>query len=377
MEATCYLCRKFSIGMASKSVKLLWALSFSVILTLFSFQVRAAEPAHEEGKLDISHEIFSHIQDSHDWHLFSFGENHVTIPLPVIIYSPTHGLSTFMSSKFEHGHASYEGYQLNQEGKVEAVDGSKLYDVSLTKNVVAMLIAVVLILVIFLKVSKKYQTEGPSKAPSGLQNAIEACIVFIRDEVAIPNLGKKYLRFMPLLLTLFFFIWISNMLGLIPGGANLTGNIAVTCCLSVITFIVMLFSSKKHFWGHLVNPPGVPGAVKVILAFIEFISLLIKPVALMIRLFANMLAGHIVIACFILLIFIFANLNQYIGSGFVVVSVGLSVFSMLIELLVTAIQAYIFANLAAIFIGQMIEDHSHHAGEEGIDHTTTEAELSL
>ena len=363
--------------MASKSVKLLWALSFSVILTLFSFQVKAAEPAHEEGKLDISHEIFSHIQDSHDWHLFSFGENHVSIPLPVIIYSPTNGLSTFMSSKFEHGHAAYNGYQLNAEGKVEAVDGSKIYDVSITKNVMAMLIAVVLILVVFLNVSKKYKTNGPNKAPSGLQNAIEACIVFIRDEVAIPNLGKKYLRFMPLLLTLFFFIWIANLLGLIPGGANLTGNIAVTCCLAVITFIVMLFSSKKHFWGHLVNPPGVPGGVKVILALIEFISLLIKPIALMIRLFANMLAGHIVIACFILLIFIFAELNKAIGGGFVVISVGLSVFSMLIELLVTAIQSYIFANLAAIFIGQMIEDHSHHAGEEGIDHTTTEAELSL
>lgn len=363
--------------MASKSVKLLWALSFSVILTLFSFQVRAAEPAHEEGKLDISHEIFSHIQDAHDWHLFSIGENHVTIPLPVIIYSPTNGLTAFMSTKFEHGHAAYNGYQLNGEGKVEALDGSKLYDISLTKNVVAMLLAVILILIVFLNVSKKYKKNGPAKAPSGLQNAVEACVVFIRDEVAIPNLGKDYKRFMPLILTIFFFIWIANMLGLIPGGANLTGNIAVTCCLAIIAFIVMLFTSKKHFWGHLFNPPGMPTAVKFILVPIELISLIIKPIALMIRLFANMLAGHIVIACFVLLIFIFANLNVWIGGGFSVISVGLSVFSMLIELLVTAIQAYIFANLTAIFIGQMIEDHSHHAGEEGFDHTNTEKELSL
>jgi len=389
MVATCYLCRKFSIGMASKSVKLLWALSFSVILTLFSFQVKAAEPAaepvaeataqpvHEEGKMNISHEIFSHIQDAHDWHLFSIGENPVTIPLPVIIYSPTNGLSTFMSSRFEHGHAAYNGYQLNSEGKVEAVDGSKIYDISLTKNVVAMFLAVILILILFLRVSKKYKENGPDKAPSGMQNAIESCVVFIRDEVAIPNLGKDYKRFMPLILTIFFFIWIANMLGLIPGGANLTGNIAVTCCLAVIAFVVMLFTSKKHFWGHLFNPPGMPTAVKFILVPIELISLIIKPIALMIRLFANMLAGHIVIACFVLLIFIFASLNQYIGMGFSVVSVALSVFSMLIELLVTAIQAYIFANLTAIFIGQMIEDHSHHAGEEGFDHTDTERELSL
>lgn len=379
--------------MASKSLKLLWALSFSVILTLFCMQGRAAEPAvdsaaapaaeavaapaHEAGKLDISHEIFSHIQDAHDWHLFSINENPVTIPLPVIIYSPTNGLTAFMSSKFEHGHEAYNGYQLNSEGKVEAVDGSKIYDISLTKNVVAMFLAVILIFIIFLNVSKKYKKNGSEKAPSGLQNAVEACVVFIRDEVAVPNLGKNYKRFMPLILTIFFFIWIANMLGLIPGGANLTGNIAVTCCLAIIAFVVMLFTSKKHFWGHLFNPPGMPTAVKFILVPIELISLIIKPIALMIRLFANMLAGHIVIACFVLLIFIFANLNVWIGGSFSVISVGLSVFSMLIELLVTAIQAYIFANLTAIFIGQMIEDHSHHAGDEGFDHTDTERELSL
>lgn len=363
--------------MASKSVKLLWALSFSIILTLFSFHANAAETKETKGKLNISEEIFSHIQDAHEWHIFSMGDFHATIPLPVIIYSPTQGFSTFMSSRFEHGHAEYNGYRLAEGSKIEAVDGSKLYDVSLTKNVMAMFMAVILILIVFLKVSKKYKTNGVEKAPSGLQNAVEACIVFIRDEVAIPNLGKNYQKFMPLILTIFFFIWIANMLGLIPGGANLTGNIAVTCCLAIIAFVVMIFTSKKHFWGHLLNPPGMPVAVKFILVPIEIISLIIKPIALMIRLFANMLAGHIVIACFVLLIFIFANLNVYIGSGFSVISVGLSVFSMLIELLVTAIQAYIFANLTAIFIGQMIEDHGHKAGEEGYDHTHSDRELSI
>lgn len=346
---------------------------------LFARENIQAEAGHSGSKeeMNISKEIFGHIGDSHEWHVFTHGDFHATVPLPVIVYSPGKGFSMFSASRFEHGHASYEGYHLTEEGKIAADDGSKVYDFSMTKNVMAMLLAVVLILLIFLSVSKKYKQNGAHKAPSGLQNAIEACIVFIRDEVAKPNLGNQYMRFMPLLLTIFFFIWIANMLGLIPGGANLTGNIAVTACLAAITFVVMLFTSKKHFWGHLFNPPGMPVAVKFILVPIEIISLFIKPIALMVRLFANMLAGHIIILCFVLLIFIFAQLNVYVGSGFSVISIALSVFSMLIELLVTAIQAYIFANLAAIFIGQMIEDHSHHAGEDGFAHAHTEKELSL
>lgn len=326
--------------------------------------------------MNISEEIFGHIRDAHEWHILTYGDLHLSVPLPVILFSPTHGVTTFLSSKLNH-QSVYEGYQLTEEGKITAVDGSKVYDLSLTKNVVAMFIAVIFMLIVFLQVSNKYKKNGSEKAPSGFQNAIEACIVFIRDEVAKPNLGNHYKRFMPLILTLFFFIWIANMLGMIPSGANLTGNIAVTCCLAVITFIVMLFTSKKHFWSHLFNPPGMPFAVKLILVPIELISLIIKPIALMIRLFANMLAGHIVIVCFVLLIFIFAELNVYIGSGFSIISVALSVFSMLIELLVTAIQAYIFANLAAIFIGQMIEEHSHATGEDGYDFADPERRLTL
>ncbi len=313
----------------------------------------------EEEKLDVAGNIFGHIGDAHDWHFFTIGDFHATIPLPIILYNKTEGnLKFFSSSKFEHGHATYDGYRLDG-GKIVAENGAEILDFSITKNVASMLLAVTILLLIMFNVSKKYKTYGTTKAPSGMQNAIEACVVFVRDEVAKPNIGSSYMKFLPFLLTIFFFIWINNLIGLIPGGANSTGNIAVTACLAAISFIVMLFTSKKYFWGHLFNPPGLPIGVKMLLVPIEFISLLIKPVALMIRLFANMLAGHIVILSFIMLIFIFGELNRGVGAGFSVVSVGLAVFSFLIELLVTAIQAFIFANLTAVFIGQMVEEHHH------------------
>lgn len=165
---------------------------------------------------------------------------------------------------------------------------------------------------------------------------------------------------MPLLLSIFFFIWINNLLGLLPGGANFTGNIAVTLCLAVVAFLVILFSANKHFWGHLFNPPGVPLGIKFLLVPIEFISLFIKPVALTIRLFANILAGHIVILSVISMIFIFGGMNKMVGVGFVPVSIAFSIFMFFLELLVAAIQAFIFCNLTAVFIGQAIEEPHHH-----------------
>jgi F-type H+-transporting ATPase subunit a len=184
----------------------------------------------------------------------------------------------------------------------------------------------------------------------------------MRDEVAKPNLGHNYAKYMPLLLTVFFFIWINNLLGLLPGGANFTGNIAVTACLALVSFLVMLFNANKHFWGHLFNPPGVPLGVKFLLVPIEIISMFIKPVALTIRLFANILAGHIVILSVISMIFIFGALSKIAGIGFVPVSLAFSVFMFMLELLVAAIQAFIFANLTAVFIGQAIEEgHGHEA----------------
>ena len=328
----------------------------------------AAHGEEKKGGFNASEVIFGHIGDSHYWHFFDVNDHPVSLSLPVIIYHPEKGLEVFSASKFHHGHESYNGYHLEHgmKEKIVSEDGAKIIDFSITKNVVSMIISVVLLLVIMLNVAKKYKKNGTMVAPTGFQNALEPVLTFVRDEVAKPNLGKKYMRYMPLLLTVFFFIWINNLLGLLPGGANFTGNIAVTACLAIVSFLVMIFSGNKHFWGHLFNPPGVPFGVKLLLVPIEIISLFIKPIALMIRLFANILAGHIVILSVISMIFIFAGLSKVAGWGFVPVSMAFTIFMFFLELLVAAIQAFIFTNLTAVFIGQAVEEgHDHdHAHED-------------
>jgi len=323
-----------------------------------------AEAGHEETGFDASSTILGHVQDAYDWHFFDWDNHPVSVPLPVILYNKEQGtLDIFMSSRFEHGHAEVNGYQADHHlHTITRADGQAFLDFSITKNVMSMLIGVALMLWMFLAIAKKYTRSGAHVAPKGMQNFLEMCIVFIRDEVAKPNIGHKYMRFMPLLLTFFFFIWINNMLGLLPGAANFTGNIAVTAALALVTFIVMLFSANKHFWGHLFNPPGVPMGINILLTIIEIISLFIKPIALMIRLFANILAGHIIILSIISMIFIFALMNEVAGWGFAPVSLAFTLFMYALELLVAAIQAFIFTNLTAVFIGQSV-DEAHHPDE--------------
>src|SRR5690606_9706943 len=183
-----------------------------------------------------------------------------------------------------------------------------------------------------------------------------------------PNLGSKYMRFMPLLLTMFCFIWVNNMLGLMPSGANVTGNIAVTAAFAWVSVIVIIISANNHLWSHLFNPPGVPAGINVLLVIIEIISLFIKPVALPIRLFANILAGHIIILSIISMIFIFGAMNEIAGWGFAPVSMAFSIFMYCLELLVAAIQAFIFTNLTAVFIGQAVEEHHEHHADEAVAH---------
>jgi F-type H+-transporting ATPase subunit a len=226
-----------------------------------------------------------------------------------------------------------------------------------------MLLSVVLLLLIMSAVGRKYRRgPGTKTAPSGFQNALEVAVTFVRDDVARPSIGNRYARYMPLLLTIFFFIWINNMLGLLPGGANFTGNVAVTACLAIVSFIVMIASANKHFWSHLLNPPGVPFLVKILLVLIEIVSLFVKPIALTIRLFANILAGHIIILAVVSMIFIFGKMGASPtgGFGFSIVSVAFSIFMFMLELLVAAIQAFIFTNLTAVFIGQAVEEPHHH-----------------
>jgi F-type H+-transporting ATPase subunit a len=372
------------MGMVAKSMKSLLVAVLSLCLILICTisisqshrQNEAPVNSHgttveKEEKIDASKVIMEHIMDSHEFHFAEIGGHPVSISLPVILYSPQRGFDVFSSSRFKHGHAAYNGYIL-KENKVIPVneDGSinkavSVYDFSLTRNVVQMFIALALLLVIMLSVAAKYRKSGPHKAPSGLQNAIEPVITFVRDEVGKPNLGHKYEKYMPYLLTVFFFILINNLLGLIPGSANVTGNISFTLVLAAISMLVILFSTNGHFWRHIFWPPGVPFIIKLILVPVEFAGVFIKPLALMIRLFANMVAGHIVIICFISLIFIFGAMNKVAGVSFSPVSLVFTVFIYLIEILVAFIQAFIFTNLTAVFVGQAFETgHGTHVEDD-------------
>ncbi len=352
--------------MASKSIKSILVAVFSLSLVLFSAVSFSQQPAHENGtenheakeeKLDPAKIIMDHIKDAHEFHFFTVGHFHATIPLPIILYSPTKGFTTFSSGRFGHeGNEEYNGYKLH-EGNIIASDNSQVYDFSLTKNVVQMILALTLLVVLMTGIAKKYKKGlGVTSAPKGWQNVIEPVITFVRDDVAKPNLGKKWQKYLPYLLTVFFFILINNLFGLIPGSANVTGNTAFTAVLGVISLVVILFSTNSHFWGHIFWPPGVPLGVKIILIPVEVAGvLIIKPAALIIRLFANMVAGHIIILSFISLIFIFGEMNKGAGWGFSPVSILFTVFIYFIEILVAFIQAFIFTNLTAVFIGQSFE----------------------
>jgi F-type H+-transporting ATPase subunit a len=318
-----------------------------------------------ETKFDANKVIFGHVMDAHEFHFFSWmgadgHEHHATIPLPVILYSPTRGVSSFMSSAFEHGHKEVNGYKLEGNQIVPVDPSEKVYDFSLTRNVVQMILALIVLVLLMTSVAKHYKRgQGTNKAPRGFQNAVEPVIMFVRDEVAKPNLGHKYHKYMPFLLTVFFFILINNIFGLIPGAANVTGNIAFTAVLGVISLLVINISGNKHYWGHIFNPP-VPFGIKLILVPVEILSIFTKSASLIIRLFANMLAGHIIIICLISLIFIFSNISKVAGIGFSPISVGFAAFIYVIEVLVAFIQAFIFTNLTAVFIGQAVEEGHHH-----------------
>lgn len=338
----------------------------------------------EHGKkddLNIGEVIFEHVLDGHEFHFFG-----KSLPLPVLIYSPQKGFTSFMSSKFHHGEEEHEGYMILTSHNIEKLgldpktykpetivavkDGKidtsiKVYDFSLTRNVIQMILALTLFVIIMLRIAKRYKSGvGVTSAPKGSQSLLEPVITFVRDEVAKPNLGHKYQKYLPYLLTVFFFILINNIFGLIPGSANVTGNIAFTAVLGLISFVVIMFSTNSHYWGHIFNPPGVPLGVKFILVPVEFLSVFIKPFALIIRLFANMVAGHIIIICLISLIFIFGKLNPAAGWGASPLSIGFTVFIYMIEVLVAFLQAFIFTMLTAVFIGQAFEGEHH----DGHDH---------
>lgn len=328
---------------------------------------------HGEEKLNAGKIIMEHIADAHGWHLWG----HTELPLPVILYNAERGLTVFMSSHFDHGHSSYAGYMLH-EGKMVAVNEmdptdahlatvneeltKATTDISITKNVATMFITLILMMVIFTNVANAYTHKRKGLAPTGLQNAIEPIILFMRDEVIKPSIGHKYEKFLPYLLTVFFFIWIANLLGLIPvfpGGANLTGNISIAMTLALFTFVIVSFSANKYYWEHVFMMPGVPKPILLLLTPIEILGVFLRPFVLMIRLFANITAGHIIALSFFCLIFIFGENGPGVGLAVSPLSLVFTVFMTTLELLVAFLQAYVFTMLSAVYIGAAVEEHHH------------------
>lgn len=329
-----------------------------------STTVAADSTVHSNGaheKFKAGEVVMSHISDSHEWHLWGSHEHPVSIPLPIVIYNKQKGLEVFSSSRFEHGHAEYNGYKLVHD-KIKSVDGSEFYDLSITKNVLSIFIAIAIILMLFIPAARSYG-RNKDKAPTGLQNLLEILIVFVRDNIAKTAIGEKhYARFMPYLLTIFFFIWVSNLMGLIPifpGGANVTGNIAVPLVLATATLLITLFVANKNYWRHIFAMPGVPVAVLVILTPLEILGIFLKPFVLVIRLFANILAGHIVMLVFFCLIFVAGAASTGAGFGAAVPAVAFTIFISFLELLVGFLQAFVFTFLSAIYFGMAVAEHHH------------------
>ncbi len=330
---------------------------------------------------EINEYIQHHVRDSHDFHLFSYfsdgEEHHVGFPLPVILWGEN-GLSAFMSSAFHHDD---EGQEIVEKGdskfvrlhgkiyELEAgatevnfdddhhpVNASTPIDLSITKSVFGILLIGLLMLIWFGGLAKQYKTK---QVPTGFGRVLEPLVLYVRDEIAKPNIGPKYRKFTGYLMTVFFFIWILNLFGLTPFGFNVTGQLAVTAALALITLVVYLFSSNGHFWSHQLWMPGVPYFLRPLLAIIELAgTLIIKPFSLMVRLFANITAGHIVVMSLIAIGITMQEQMTAVGST--LLSFVLSLFITLIEVLVAFLQAYIFTMLSALFIGMAVEEPEHH-----------------
>jgi F-type H+-transporting ATPase subunit a len=312
----------------------------------------AADPEGDSVEFNASEVILHHVMDDHIWH---FWDGHYgTLYLPVIVYSSERGFEVFSSHHFydeHHNVVEYNGYKL--EHLHITLEGKSVLDLSITKNVAMLLINAILLVVVFLSVARGFK-KNAGRAPKGVQAFFEPIVVFVRDEIVKPNIGHHYEKYLPYLLTLFFFILFGNFLGLLPGAGNMTGNIAVTLTLAVFTFLITNFSGNKAYWGHIFWTPGVPWWLRPIMMAVEIIGLFTKPFSLTIRLFVAITAGHIVLLSLICLAFIFKSV--YAGAGASVMVLFIS----LIELLVAGIQAYVFTLFTALYIGMATAEHEHH-----------------
>ncbi len=362
-----------------------------LVTTPFSGAFAVPEKGTNEGESFRAGEyIIHHISDSHSIHLFGNEEEgiaEVSIPLPVILWTKN-GLTVFMSSKFHHDIQGKEVVEANGQRFVnfhdkilyasdapdshgsfapidhethEVIAGMQPLDFSITKSVFGMLLIMILMILVFGSMAKAYKRRA-GQAPKGMQNALEPLILFVRDEVVVPSIGaKKADRFLPFLLTSFFFIWMCNLLGLVPflGGFNITGTLGVTIVLAGFVFLITSFNGNKHYWGHILWPPGVPFLIKLILVPIEVVGLILKPAVLMIRLTANISAGHIVILAFVSLILIFGEQSVGLGYGVGVGAIAFMIFMFFLELLVAFLQAYVFTMLAALYFGDATQEAHH------------------
>jgi F-type H+-transporting ATPase subunit a len=356
-----------------------------ILLTLLfvvpSFGILSAQEHTEEAPNDedfnVTEMILHHVGDSHNFHILDWKGHPVSMPLPIILWT-NNGLVTFMSGEFHHdeegkvivekkdqkftlfhGKIYYANSSANEHGEYVSLDSehkptnNRVLDFSITKNVFSMFLSMIVLILIFGSLAKSYK-KSDKNLPAGSAKFLEPIILFIRDEVAIPNIGEnKYKKYMPFLLTIFFFIWLNNIFGLIPFfpfSSNLTGNIAFTFTLALFTFIITTVIAKKNYWKHMLWMPGVPVYMKIFLAPIELVGMFVKPIALMIRLFANITAGHVIVLSLISLIFIMKTV--WVSPA----SILFSVFISIIEILVVAIQAYIFTMLSALYFGQALED---------------------
>lgn len=359
--------------MKSKRLFHLFIIGFGLFFA--SFPVFAT-PAHEEGKkneqVNVKEIVFNHIGDTYEWHITTWKHTYITIPLPVILYSNSSGWHIFLSSVFEESEGLHEGFYIapegsKYEGKIverNAAGGeARPFDISITKVTLALIINSLLLAVIILSVARWYRKkERNVVSPGGFVGFMEMLIMMVNDDIIKSCVGHNYRKFSPYLLTAFFFIFINNLMGLIPvfpGGANVTGNIAITMVLAFCTFLIVNIFGTRTYWKD-VFWPDVPWWLKIpipMMPFIELLGVFTKPFALMIRLFANMLAGHMAMLVLTCLIFISATMGLVLNGTLTVVSVLFNIFMNLLEILVAFIQAYVFTMLSSVFIGLAQEEH--------------------
>lgn len=341
------------------------------LLFVVSYTQAANNHKEDEKPFDANTFIFGHIADAYDFHITSVGHKHISVPLLVIVKGKENGWSVFPSSRITHGD-TYKGYYIQKEGSykgkiVETLSNGEIhrpFDLSITKNVFSILLSIFILIALFVPAANAYK-KNPLGVPTKKNHLLEMVILSIQNDVVKPSVGKDYAKYSPYLLTVFFFILITNLMGLIPFfpfGANVTGNIAVTMVLAIFTYLITNIFGSREYWKEIFWP-DVPVMLKFplpLMPLIELISTFTKPFALLVRLFANIFAGHMIILVLMALIFIFGSINPGVGYGVSIISIGFSIFMFMLELLVAFIQAYVFTTLSAIFIGlSRVEPHHH------------------